>query len=197
MTDSKVLPGSVTALDNTPRQKPPPAPADWRKALFDAIKHGDEEHQAWLKEALDAFFDERPVPPPRGVKKSRSAREEEVLQLAYKLKKDHAGPNRMLDMADVDALEGAVLALPNEPEAAPILRVGLTDGPLRNEPVPFRWTKKDLDRLTAALQAHCEKMAKTGAVAETLRTAHAANAVLALAEKALREQEPETVKTVT
>jgi hypothetical protein len=30
--------------------------------LFEFLKHGDEKHQAWLKEALDAFFEgkERP-----------------------------------------------------------------------------------------------------------------------------------------
>lgn len=27
-----------------------------RGTLFDAIKHGDEEHQSWLKEAIDKHF---------------------------------------------------------------------------------------------------------------------------------------------
>ncbi len=26
------------------------------RACFEAIKHGDAEHQAWLREALDKFF---------------------------------------------------------------------------------------------------------------------------------------------
>jgi len=33
--------------------------------LFDAIKHGDEKHQAWLKEAIDAHLSGHPVPPAR------------------------------------------------------------------------------------------------------------------------------------
>jgi diadenosine tetraphosphatase ApaH/serine/threonine PP2A family protein phosphatase len=35
--------------------------------LFGAIKHGDEEHQAWLREAINCHFDGRPVPAPRGL----------------------------------------------------------------------------------------------------------------------------------
>jgi hypothetical protein len=38
-------------------------------ALFDAIKHGDAEHQAWLKDAVVAHFAGQPVPPPRGKNK--------------------------------------------------------------------------------------------------------------------------------
>lgn len=34
--------------------------------LFLAIQHGDDDHRAWLKEAITAHFDGRPVPPPRG-----------------------------------------------------------------------------------------------------------------------------------
>lgn len=34
--------------------------------LFHAIKHGDDEHRAWLKDAIEAFFAGRSVPPPRG-----------------------------------------------------------------------------------------------------------------------------------
>lgn len=29
--------------------------------LFDAIAHGDDDHRAWLKTALDSFFDGKPV----------------------------------------------------------------------------------------------------------------------------------------
>jgi len=32
------------------------------ETLFDAIKHGDEDHQGWLKEAIDAHFNGRPLP---------------------------------------------------------------------------------------------------------------------------------------
>ena len=34
--------------------------------LFNAIKHGDEEHRTWLKEAIGNHFAGLPVPPPRG-----------------------------------------------------------------------------------------------------------------------------------
>lgn len=34
--------------------------------LFDAIKHGDDDHKTWLKEAIDAHFAGQPVPRPRG-----------------------------------------------------------------------------------------------------------------------------------
>ncbi len=34
--------------------------------LFDALKHGDDEHRAWLKGAINAFFEGRPIPAPRG-----------------------------------------------------------------------------------------------------------------------------------
>ena len=35
-----------------------------RETLFDAIKHGDEKHQAWLKQAIEDHFAGRPVQPP-------------------------------------------------------------------------------------------------------------------------------------
>ncbi len=35
-------------------------------SLFDAIKHGDAEHQAWLKQAIEDHFSGRPVEPPKG-----------------------------------------------------------------------------------------------------------------------------------
>lgn len=35
------------------------------EALFDAIKHGDAEHQAWLREAIRNHFDGKPIPPVR------------------------------------------------------------------------------------------------------------------------------------
>lgn len=35
--------------------------------LFDAIKHGDDEHQAWLKEAIECHYSGRPVPPAIGM----------------------------------------------------------------------------------------------------------------------------------
>jgi hypothetical protein len=36
--------------------------ADKLATLFDAIKHGDEDHQGWLKQAIEAHFADRPMP---------------------------------------------------------------------------------------------------------------------------------------
>ncbi len=36
------------------------------KDLYEALKHGDEEHQIWLHEAIHAWFQRKPVPEPRG-----------------------------------------------------------------------------------------------------------------------------------
>jgi hypothetical protein len=33
-------------------------------ALYEAIKHGDDAHKAWLREAVAAWFNGQPVPPP-------------------------------------------------------------------------------------------------------------------------------------
>lgn len=43
--------------------------------LFDAIKHGDEDHRAWLKEAIAAHFAGQPVPPARGRGRKEAAYE--------------------------------------------------------------------------------------------------------------------------
>ena len=36
------------------------------ETLFDQIKHGDEDHREWLREAINNHFDGKPVPAPRG-----------------------------------------------------------------------------------------------------------------------------------
>ena len=33
--------------------------------LYEVIKHGDDVHRAWLKEALQCFYEGKPVPGPR------------------------------------------------------------------------------------------------------------------------------------
>lgn len=38
-------------------------------ALFEFIKHGDDDHQAWLREAIEAFAAGLPKPAPRGLGK--------------------------------------------------------------------------------------------------------------------------------
>lgn len=40
------------------------------ETLFDAIKHGDEVHRAWLREAIENHFGGKPVPPPRAANPS-------------------------------------------------------------------------------------------------------------------------------
>lgn len=35
------------------------------ESLFDAIKHGDKEHKAWLKEAIKCHFMGKPIPKQR------------------------------------------------------------------------------------------------------------------------------------
>jgi hypothetical protein len=44
--------------------------------LFAALKHGDADHQAWLKAAIDAFYADKPVP---------KCTPSSVQELAYKL----------------------------------------------------------------------------------------------------------------
>jgi hypothetical protein len=41
--------------------------------LWLATKHGDEEHQAWLRDAYAAFFAGQPVPEPRGQGRKEAA----------------------------------------------------------------------------------------------------------------------------
>jgi hypothetical protein len=43
------------------------------EGLFAAIAHGDEDHRAWLHEAIVAFAAGKPVPPPRGQGRTATA----------------------------------------------------------------------------------------------------------------------------
>jgi hypothetical protein len=43
-----------------------PAQQEDRERLFQALRHGDEDHQAWLREAIEAFAAGHPTPAPRG-----------------------------------------------------------------------------------------------------------------------------------
>lgn len=49
-----------------PKKSPSIIPPVDTAGLWEAIKHGDEDHQLWLAEAIDAFFSGKPVPLPRG-----------------------------------------------------------------------------------------------------------------------------------
>lgn len=42
------------------------------ETLFDAIAHGDDEHRAWLKQAIEDHFAGRPVQPVRGKGRSEA-----------------------------------------------------------------------------------------------------------------------------
>ena len=33
-----------------------------KEGLYNALKHGDEEHQKWLKEAIDAYYEGKEIP---------------------------------------------------------------------------------------------------------------------------------------
>ena len=37
-----------------------------RNEFLPAILHGDDEHQEWLREAVEAFIAHKPIPAPRG-----------------------------------------------------------------------------------------------------------------------------------
>jgi len=51
-------------------------------SLFDAIKHGDDEHQAWLREAIANHFAGLPIPLPRG--KGNKEKMQAVVEAARK-----------------------------------------------------------------------------------------------------------------
>lgn len=36
------------------------------KALYEALKHGDTDHSAWLYDAIYAYFHDQVIPPVRG-----------------------------------------------------------------------------------------------------------------------------------
>ena len=50
-------------------------------SLWDAIKHGDDEHRVWLKEAIDAHFAGEVIPEPRG----KGRKEAEIADLRDQL----------------------------------------------------------------------------------------------------------------
>jgi hypothetical protein len=58
----------ISAVSYRPKRAltPTPPKGDLCERLLLAIQHGDEEHRAWLRDAIDAFFTGEPVPAPRG-----------------------------------------------------------------------------------------------------------------------------------
>lgn len=67
-----------------------------RDTLLAAIQHGDDEHQAWLKDAIAAHFTGQAVPEPRGRGNKDVLRERvEALEgaaMAFIAKLDHCAP---------------------------------------------------------------------------------------------------------
>jgi hypothetical protein len=51
-------------LDTSKQPAPVQEPVAWADALFDAIKHGDEDHQNWLQEKLKSWVIVNPPPTP-------------------------------------------------------------------------------------------------------------------------------------
>jgi hypothetical protein len=56
--------GQVRYLHQLTAAQPAPVlePAAWVDALFDAIKHGDQDHQNWLQEKLKSWVISNPPP---------------------------------------------------------------------------------------------------------------------------------------
>lgn len=44
----------------------------YSKSLYEALKHGDAEHSAWLYDAIYAYFHDQPVPPVKGGSKKEA-----------------------------------------------------------------------------------------------------------------------------
>lgn len=55
--------------------KATPSPSR-QETLFEAIKHGDQQHQDWLKQAIDDHFAGRPVERPQGKGTKEAARDQ-------------------------------------------------------------------------------------------------------------------------
>lgn len=80
-----------------------------QELLFNALKHGDREHQEWLKEAITAFYDSKPIPPTRG----GGNKEAKIKELEAKIKELENliatwgtvfDPNKLLKPQDDDTL---------------------------------------------------------------------------------------------
>ena len=72
------------------------------EALIAAISHGDDEHRAWLSEAIHAFWKSEPVPPPRGSgrKDAEIQRLREALTVARQYVLVHADDDGELEQID-------------------------------------------------------------------------------------------------
>lgn len=64
-------------LEELIRQAEQDARAGFASGLFEAIEHGDDEHRAWLKQAIEDFVAGRPVRRPVGKGSVAAARADE------------------------------------------------------------------------------------------------------------------------
>jgi len=53
--------------------------------LYDALKHGDQEHKDWLRSAILAYYEGSPIPPVNG-SGNKEARIKELECEIYRLK---------------------------------------------------------------------------------------------------------------
>lgn len=60
------------------------------QGLYDALKHGDDEHKQWLKEAITAWYDDLPIPEPRG----NGNKEKRIAELEREIRELKAGFNK-------------------------------------------------------------------------------------------------------
>ena len=128
MTDNKALIAQLNRQANTPHRN-----ADWplmleaadaleaaaarETILFDAIAHGDDEHRAWLKQAIEDHFAGRPVQKSSGRNsaeiiaelRARIARLEAVAEAAKTLGHDRV--DGMSEYWDDGKLRSALTAL--------------------------------------------------------------------------------------
>jgi hypothetical protein len=62
----------------TAAPSPSPSSETVAEQLYEALKHGDDIHRAWLREAIIAFFAGQPIPPPRAALTAASSPDGEV-----------------------------------------------------------------------------------------------------------------------
>ena len=73
-----------------------------RSEFLPAILHGDDEHRAWLTEAVAAFLVGKPITKPRG-----SGSADEIAALKRKLDVARGALEGLVDIQDVMETEGA------------------------------------------------------------------------------------------
>lgn len=72
----------------------------YTKALYAAIRHGDDDHQEWLYEAIYAFFHDQVVPPVKGLgnKEAKIKALEQIIQNRDELIQEYKNAINKLDL---------------------------------------------------------------------------------------------------